>query len=132
MSGKRDSARNALRRAVPFLAERHHDDILNELDAENLLDVEGKRPNGGRVHAVAGDAALPKRQLMTPLQASQVKNGANRDLLRSVMASARRMGFVIDMDKQVDSVALDAALKGRDVTERLALKSALAKLALIP
>ena len=66
MSGKRDSARNALRRAVPFLAERHHDDILNELDAESLLDGEGKRPNGGRVHAVAGDA--PKgRPLLTPM-----------------------------------------------------------------
>jgi hypothetical protein len=129
MSGKRDSARNALRRAVPFLAEQHHDDILNELDRESLLDT----PNGGKVHAVAGDADRPRRPLLTPLQASQTRNGANKDLLRSVQARAARMGFPINIDdKYVDVVALDAAMRGKDVTERLSIKATLAKMALIP
>jgi hypothetical protein len=131
MSGKRDSARNALRRAVPFLAERHHDDILNELDAESLLDGEGKRPNGGRVHAVAGDA--PKgRPLLTPLQAAEARNGMNKDLLRSVTAGAARLGFRIESDKLVDVAAFDAAAKGSAVEERIALKAAMFKLGLIP
>jgi len=133
MSGKRDSARNALRRAVPFLAEQHHDAILNELDAESLLDVEGRTPNGGKVHAVAGDAAPRGRPILTPIQAAEANGGRNRDLLRSVVAQAKRAGFTIDMnDKKIDTVALDSAMKGHDVTQRLAIKSALAKMALIP
>ena len=75
---------------------------------------------------------VTKKPLLTPLQCSQARNGANKDLLRSVMASARRMNFVIKENELIDTMALDAALKGRDVTERFALKSALAKLALIP
>jgi hypothetical protein len=132
MSGRRDSAQRALNASVSFLHHSHHTAILDALDAEGLLDGEEKRPNGGRVHAVAGDAALPKRPLLTPVQCAAAKNGANRDLLRSVTAQAKRMGYTIEDDKHVDVGKLDAAMKGRDVTERLALKSALAKLALIP
>jgi hypothetical protein len=130
MSGKRDSARNALRRAVPFLAERHHDDILNELDNESLLDGEGKTPNGGRVHAVAGDA--PKgRPLLTPMQASQAKQ-ENASLVKQILATAARMNIDIDPTKVVDVPALNRALVGRSVDERLAMKSMLARLHLIP
>ena len=131
MSGRRDSAQRALNASASFLHHSHHTAILDALDAEGLLDGEEKRPNGGRVHAVA-DA--PKgRPILTTLQASQAKGGANLDLLRSVMASARRLGIRIDIDdKHIDVIALDAALKRRDVVERLAIKSALAKLALIP
>jgi len=133
MSGKRDSARNALRRAVPFLAEQHHDAILNELDAESLLDGEGKTPNGGRVHAVAGDADRPKRPLLTPMQAAEARNGMNKDLVRSVLAQARRLGCEIKENELVSTAALDAAMTGNeDISGRLAIKAAMAKLALIP
>ena len=133
MSGKRDSARAALRRAVPFLHDRHHDDILNALDAESLLDEPRNAENGGKIRAAADDADRPRRPLLTPLQASRTRNGANKDLLRSVQARAARMGFPINIDdKYVDVVALDAAMRGKDVTERLSIKATLAKMALIP
>lgn len=128
MSGKRDSARAALQRAVPFLHDRHHTDILNELE-NDLLDVENKRPTGGEIRAAATD--LPKRPLLTPLQASQARGGANKDLLRSVTARAARLGFRIESDKLVDVAAFDAAAKGKDISERIALKAAMFKLGLI-
>ncbi len=53
-------------------------------------------------------------------------------LLRTVMAQARRLGFEIDPSKQVDTVAMDKAFKGADPTARLVVKSQLAKLGLIP
>ena len=129
MSGKRDFARAALQRAVPFLHDRHHTDILNELENESLLDVENKRPTGGEIRAAATD--LPKRPLLTPLQASQARGGANKDLLRSVTARAARLGFRIESDKLVDVAAFDAAAKGKDISERIALKAAMFKLGLI-
>jgi hypothetical protein len=75
---------------------------------------------------------ITKKPLLTPIQCAAAKNGANKDLLRSVMAQAKRMGFVIKENEIVDTVALDAALAGKDVTERLSLKAALAKMSLIP
>jgi hypothetical protein len=129
MSGKRDSARNALRRAVPFLAERHHDDILNALDAENLLDVEGKTPNGGRVHAVAGD--VPKgRPILTLVQAAAVKK-ENASLVQQICATAQRMGLTcIEPDKQIDINTLNLELTNRNVgtTDRISLKAMLHRL----
>jgi hypothetical protein len=53
-------------------------------------------------------------------------------LLKNIMATARRFGFVIDPDKAIDPVAMDAALKGADVSARLALKATMAKIGLIP
>jgi hypothetical protein len=130
MSGKRDSARNALRRAVPFLAEQHHDAILNELDAESLLDGEGKRPNGGRVHAVAGDA--PKKSLlMTPVQASAARQ-ENVELVRQCRATCARLGYVMKENELVDVHALNKVLAGQDVDTRMRLKSQLYTLHMIP
>src|SRR6476659_9584601 len=51
MSGKRDVARSALQRSAGFLASRHHDDILDALSAEGLLDEPRNAENGGRLHA---------------------------------------------------------------------------------
>jgi hypothetical protein len=73
-----------------------------------------------------------KKPPLTPIQAAAAKNGANKDLLRSVMAQAKRMGFVIKENEIIDTVALDAAMAGKDVTQRLAIKSALTKMSLIP
>jgi hypothetical protein len=53
-------------------------------------------------------------------------------LLMNIMATARRFGFVIDPGKSIDPVAMDAALKGADVSARLALKATMAKIGLIP
>jgi Tfp pilus assembly ATPase PilU len=130
MTGKRDTARRALERSVGFLAPEHHDQILAALSSEGLLDEPKNAENGGKIRAAATD--LPKRPLLTPLQASQARNGANKDLLRSVMAQAARMGYQIKDNELVDMVALNAALKGQEVGARLALKAALHKLALIP
>jgi hypothetical protein len=128
MSGRKDSAREALGR-VQHLHPVHHEPILAELDRAGLLDEPKNSANGGKVRAAAD---LPKRPLLTPLQCSQAKNGANADLLRSVMARAARLGFKIEDDKLVDVVAMDAAMRGKDVVERLSIKATLAKLALIP
>jgi hypothetical protein len=133
MSGKRDSARRALQRSAGFLADKHHDQILDALSSEGLLDEPRNSENGGKIHAAADDAA-PKRArpLMSPLQCSQAKNGANKDLLRSVQARAARIGFAFEIsDKHLDIVAFNVATKGTDVAERLALKSAMHKLGLI-
>jgi hypothetical protein len=53
-------------------------------------------------------------------------------LLKNIMATARRLGFAIDPDKPIDPVAMDAALKGADISARLALKATMAKIGLIP
>jgi hypothetical protein len=93
------------------------------------LDEPKNAENGGKVRAAAD---LPKRMLMTPLQASQAKGGANRDLLRSVQARAARIGFRFEIsDKHIDIDAFNAAAKGKDVSERIALKAAMFKLGLI-
>lgn len=132
MTGRRDAARAALQRSAGFLAPQHHDAILDSLHAEGLLDEPRNAENGGRVRAAAGDADRPKRPLLTPLQASQVRSGEHRDLLRSVTAQAQRMGYTIKQNELVDVVALDKAMAGKDVNAKLALKAGLAKLALIP
>jgi hypothetical protein len=53
------------------------------------------------------------------------------DLLKSVQARAARLGFRIESDKLVDVAAFDAAAKGKDVGERIAIKAAMFKLGLI-
>ena len=73
-----------------------------------------------------------RKPLLTPTQCSAANGGKNRDLLNSVVAQARRLGFTIKENEHVDVVALDKAMAGKDITQRLAIKSALAKLALIP
>jgi hypothetical protein len=72
------------------------------------------------------------KPLLTPMQAAAAHNGRNKDLLRSVTAQAKRLGFLIQENELIDVNKLDAAMAGKNVTERLAIKSALAKLALIP
>ena len=131
MSGKRDSARAALQRSAGFLAPEHHDRIIAALSDEGLLDGGPKNSeNGGVVRAAAGDA--PKRQLMTPLQCSQAKGGANLDLLKSVQARAARLGFRFEIDdKHISADAFNAVAKGKDVSERLAIKACWHKLGLI-
>jgi hypothetical protein len=133
MSGKRDTASAALQRSAHFLAPQHHDAILDSLQAEGLLDDLPKNSeSGGRVRAAATDNAPKGRPLLTPLQCSQARGGANRDLLHSVIASVKRLGFQIDIsDKHVDIDAFNAATKGKSVTERLAAKAAMFRLGLI-
>ena len=132
MAGKRDSARTALQRSAGFLAPQHHDQILDALSAEGLLDEPKNAENGGKICAAAGDTDRPKRPLLTPMQCSQAKGGANKDLLRSVQARAARIGFRFEInDLHIDIAAFDAAAKGKDVSERLALKAAMHKLGLI-
>src|SRR4029077_822045 len=115
MSGKRDTARLALQRSAGFLADRHHDQILDALSAEGLLDEPRNAENGGRVRAAATDT--PKRQFMTPLQCSQARGGANLDLLRSVQARAARLGFRFEIDdKHIDIAAFNAAAKNQDIS----------------
>jgi hypothetical protein len=96
---------------------------------ERCLDSLKAESTGTPVRAVAD---LPKRPLLTPLQAAEARNGANKDLLRSVTARAARLGFRIEADKIVDVSAFDAAAKGKDISERLAIKAAMFKLGLIP
>jgi hypothetical protein len=119
-------------------ATRGHAAVLRDMAGCMRADAaRGKMPdvyNGGGAMfgAAATDNAPKARPLLTPLQASQAKNGANKDLLRSVMARAQRLGFTINLDdKHVDVVALDAAMAGKDVSERLAIKATLAKMGLI-
>ena len=66
------------------------------------------------------------------MQAAAANGGKNRDLLHSVIAQAKRMGFQIKENEHVDVFALDKAMAGKDITQRLAIKSVLGKLALIP
>jgi hypothetical protein len=129
MPGKRDSARLALQRSAGFLAPQHHDQILDALSSEGLLDEPKNAESGGRVRAAAD---LPKRQFMTPLQCSKARGGANLDLLKSVQARAARMGFRFEIDdKHIDVDAFNAAAKGGDISERLAIKACWHKLGLI-
>jgi hypothetical protein len=53
-------------------------------------------------------------------------------LLQNIQRTARRMGFDIVPDKPVDPVALDKAIAGADVVQRIALKMAMSQVGLIP
>jgi hypothetical protein len=133
MAGKRDTARIALQRSAGFLAPQHHDQILDSLQAEGLLDEPRNAENGGKLRAAADDNAPKKRGLLTPLQASQAKGGASKDLLRSVQARAARLGYHFDInDQYVDIRAFDVAAKSsKDTLEKMAIKATLFKLGLI-
>jgi hypothetical protein len=55
----------------------------------------------------------------------------HRPLLHQILASARRMGWDVPVDRPIDVAEMDKALKGSDLTARLALKSTLDRLSLI-
>jgi hypothetical protein len=124
MSGKRDAAAAALYN-VRMLHQDFHAPILHELDAAGLLDNQ-RVGNGGQVRA----AAVPARECITAMQAM----GANPDngiRIKRVVAEAARLGYEIRLNEKIDTFALDQALKGKDVEQRMRLKRNLAAMNLI-
>lgn len=129
MAGKRDTARIALQRSAGFLAPTHHDQILDALGAEGLLDEPKNAENGGKVHAAAAD---PKKKfLQTPMQASLARQ-ENAELVRRCRATCARLGYVMKDTEHVDLQALNNALSTADQGTRWRLKSELYSLHLIP
>ena len=88
----------------------------------------------------AGDATLPPisaatdpvlRPILTPMQAAAAKP-QNPRAIANLKARLARHGFAMRGNEHIDQLALDAALKGVDTIERLAVKATLAHHHLIP
>jgi hypothetical protein len=118
-------------------ASRGHAAVLRDMASCMRADAaRGKMPDvyngGGALFGAAATDNAPKgRPLLTPLQASQAKQ-ENAPLVQQIMATAARMNIDIDPTKVIDVSALNRSLAGRSVDERLAIKSMLARLHLIP
>lgn len=101
--------------------------ILRHLTAQGHLHDD----RDGRLFASAASPSPQLHRLRSPLAAAaeypQLKQRINR-----VLASARRMGAIIDPEKPIDIHALDRQLAGhRDIDQRFWLKSELHQLGLI-
>jgi hypothetical protein len=137
MSGKTESAARALNR-VPSLHSDFHAGILAELSKEGLLD---DAPGGeiGELHAAHTSDKLIKfsdlrrAAVLTWVQAAS--NPQNLPLLKSVLASAKRLGcaeLFEDDGKPINVAALNRALRDKSVEDRFKFKSELYTLRLIP
>jgi hypothetical protein len=131
MSGRKDAAREVLKR-VQYLHPSQHEDVLRELDAAGLLDNPGGNADFG---AVRGARAAPRGRLSplrTPMEAVAA-NVENEVAIKQIKATARRIaGFDVKDNELVDPIALDKALAGKDVETRMGLKLNMARLGLIP
>jgi hypothetical protein len=81
--------------------------------------------------AAAKEKPQPSRRGYFTMNQIAASSSEHVPLLKNILASARRLGFQIDPDKAVDLHAMDEALRGADVTGRLALKATMAKIGMI-
>jgi hypothetical protein len=120
-----DSIRQSILSHAGHLSANDVEKIVSGLMSDRLA-----RDNG-ELHAAA--EPQPRYELKSPIQAAaDVRNHA---LLKNVAARLRRLGFNLDLasNKQVDKFALDTALRASaDVEERIAVKSMLFQLGMIP
>lgn len=71
-------------------------------------------------------ASAEKKTTILTLRAAAAR-ADNKNEFRQMMARAERLGVahLIELDKPIDVFALNMALKGKDLSERLVLKSEL-------
>jgi hypothetical protein len=75
--------------------------------------------------------SVPGGDCLTPIQVIQA-SADNRIRLQRVTAEAARLGYEIKPNAKINMFELDAALAGKDVGKRMALKKNLAFLRMIP
>ena len=75
---------------------------------------------------------MSNTRILSPLVAATADH-RNYTLLRELKARCERMGFPLDLasDQPISLMAMDAAFDGKDVAERLRIKTALKSLRLI-
>jgi hypothetical protein len=116
-------------------ATKGHAAILRDMASCMRADAaRGRMPSeypGGLYAVAAADVAPKKKPLLTPMEATQAKQ-ENVPLVAQILATAARMNVDIDPTKVIDVPTLNRQLSGRSVDERLAIKSMLARLHLIP
>ena len=96
----------------------------------DLTSVGGTAETAGRITTLAATVE-ETRQKLTPLQAANAFGPNAFGLVRNVMSRAGRLGYVMKENERVDMVKLDAALAGKEISSRLALKADLARLQMI-
>ena len=121
--------RASLLRHVGDLSATHHSRIIDGLIADNLVDGDG-----GQVHAAASKRV--PLGVMT-LRAAAEKAVADQDprradLIRNITGRARRLGYDIDPDQIINTFELDRAIRASTTEDRIALKSDLHRIGLIP
>jgi hypothetical protein len=108
---RRDTAAAALRN-VSRLHESFHEPILTEMDKLGVFTEPSG--NGGPMRAAA--AKRPAASVvLTAVQAAADQRNAT--LLKSVRAQAKRIGFVWDENKIIDTHVLNTAIAGAGIDE---------------
>jgi hypothetical protein len=102
------------------------------ISAISNLSDEGRKTLFGTLAASITTTKKPAARGTRTINEVSAASSEHAQLLRTVTAQARRLGFDIDPAKPIDTVAMDKAFKGADPTARLVVKSQLAKLGLIP
>jgi hypothetical protein len=91
----------------------------------------GGTETAGRITTLSAGTAEEAREKLTPLQAANAFGPNAFGLVRNVISRAGRLGYVMKENEKVDMVKLDAALAGKEISSRMALKADLARLRLI-
>ena len=108
-----------------------HETIRKEFPSLDAAAITKALVKGGHVADDSHLWAAAGRVKLSPLAASADQR--NLPLLREVAGHCCRLGYDLDLtsDKAVDLFALDQAFAGKDVAERLRVKTALKSLHLI-
>jgi hypothetical protein len=118
-------------RGVRSLSAEHRADALRALrDGGHVTDDFG---DDNKLFAAAGSSAHSLRTgayRMTPLQASE-QSPQHLTLVKQLMARAKRLGYSMQLDQPVDLDAFDRAVAGKDINERLGVKSAMRQVGLV-
>jgi hypothetical protein len=116
--------------AMPPTERREFAGKISAIASTELAAVGTGTENAGQITSLAATAE-EAREKLTPIQAANAFGPNAFGLVRNVMSRAGRMGYVMRENEKVDMAKLDAALAGKDVTERMALKASMARLRLI-
>jgi hypothetical protein len=129
MSIKSADVLSALKKHVKYLQDSVHSDIVRALEKEGLAVGGGGKVSASTNRTTAADL-VGRGECLSVVQASAIPRNAEK--IRLVLANAKRLGFDFDPSETIDVAALDRALAGKTVPERMRFKESLYELRLIP
>lgn len=114
--------------SVRSLSAEHRADVLRALRRAGHVDDDVN--DDSKLFAAASSRASGARHRLSPLQASEVSPQHHR-LVGQVMARAKRLGYAMSWDQPVDIDAFDRAVANKDISDRIAVKSAMRQVGLL-